>query len=194
MPNRAFPTFDLPPVPPPDGGWGKDRTLHAFHIRLAGLVTGVAALIGPFLPVVAAADLPPDQIPDDLKAAIAAYIEGRGHVYAGLGPEVNAGDPASHVGEYVAFVQSIEHDIAEVTYGPVLSDAIGEVSFHNVGGTWQLAVAPPGPGSPTPRVPQTGSGAAAGTTGGTSFLMFALAGAGALSIAGFATVVAARRR
>lgn len=168
--------------------------MHAFHFRFGGVVAGVAALFGALLPGVAAADLPPDQIPGGLKAAIAAYIEGRGHAYAGLGRDVNAGDPASHVGEYVAFVQSIEHDIAEVTYGPVLSDAIGEVAFRNVGGTWQLATATPVPGSPTPGVPQTGSGAAAGATGGTSFVLFALAGAGALTAAGFATVVAARRR
>lgn len=113
--------------------------------RIAGALAGIVALVAALLPGIAAADVPSEQVPAGLKAAIEQYIEGQGHEYAGLGRDVNAGNPAEHVGEYVAFVQSIEHEIAEVTYGPVLSDTIDQVNFQLVNGQWQLLT-----GSPTP--------------------------------------------
>lgn len=154
---------------------------------IAGAMTLVAALI----PGIAAAEVPANQVPDDLKAVIEQHIESKGHDYFGFCREANETVPLP-AGKYCIFVQSIEHDIAEITYGPVASNDITFVSFEKKDGTWKLRTAdqPYNPGtSPTPRPPATGNGGMTGSSDNATGLglivvagSLAAAGAGALAL------------
>lgn len=167
--------------------------------RLAGVLGGAAALFASLLPGAVAAEVPPDQVPQQLEVAIRANVEARGQTYAGLCRVVNQ-QPQVPFGQWCAFVLSIEHDIAEVSVGRVASDELHRVNFRNSGGTWTLVspdatpTAPAGgTASPTPNVPappRTGSGPA-GTSTSQAWPLFAL---GALAVAGGAMGVSAARR
>ncbi|MGE5594878.1 MAG: hypothetical protein ACM3S1_02445, partial [Hyphomicrobiales bacterium] len=99
--------------------------MNALTIHIVGALAAVAALAAAMLPGLAAADVPSDQVPGDLRAKIEQHIEARGYEFAGLCRDVNnSPNPAQYAGQWCAFVQTIEHDIAEVTFGPVLSDTI----------------------------------------------------------------------
>lgn len=125
------------------------------HARLLTPLFGLIALSLAFLPGLARADVPNQQIPGSLKTAIQQHIESQGKQYAGLCVDVNANPPLPF-GKYCAFVLSIEHDIAEVSYGPVASGDITLVSFKNQGGSWKLMNGNDGP-TPMPptKVPQS---------------------------------------
>ena len=155
-----------------------------YRIRIAAALAGLAALTASLFPTMALADLGPEQIPADLRAAIKVEVESKGHKYAGLGREVNQQNPLPF-GEYVAFVQSIEHDIAEVTYGPVASDQITRVNFVKQNGSWvkQGTTTPTTPTSPSvPKPPATGNGVSDDSgSGNDSALLF---GAAAVAVAG----------
>lgn len=126
------------------------------RIRIAGALAGITALIASMFPTMALADVPPAQVPASLQAAIKADVEARGYEYAGLARVVNENPPLPF-GKWVAFVQSIEHDIAEVTIGPVASDQIIRVNFVNQRGTWvkQGTATPTQPTTPVPTQPTT---------------------------------------
>ena len=164
-----------------------------YRIRIAAALAGLAALTARLFPMMALADVPPEQIPADLQAAIKVEIESHGHKYAGLGRVVNQQNPLPF-GEYVAFVQSIEHDIAEVTYGPVASDEITRVNFVHQNGNWvkegtTAPTTPSNPGSPsTPKPPATGDGIAddSGSDDTTVLLGAAAVAVAALGVAGVA--------
>jgi hypothetical protein len=163
------------------------------RIRIAAALAGVAALTASLFPTMALADLNPDQIPANLQAAIKAEVESKGHKYAGLGREVNQQNPLP-VGEYVAFVQSIEHDIAEVTYGPVASDEITRVNFVNQNGNWVKQGTTPTTGNPNnPKPPATGNGVIDDSGSDSSALLF---GAAAVAVAGLGVtgLAVARKR
>lgn len=171
-----------------------------YRFRIAGAVAGLAALTASLFPAMALADVPNEQIPANLQAAIEAEIESKGHKYAGLCRVVNEGNPVPF--EYCAFVLSIEHDIAEVTYGPVLSDELTRVNFVNQNGTWVKEGTPPtapsnpnNPGSDpsTPKPPATGDGVTDDSEGSNTAVVL---GAAAVAVAalGVAGVAVARRR
>ncbi len=124
--------------------------------RMLVTIGGIIAILAVFSPGMARADVPPGQIPLSLHTAIQQYIEGKGHDYAGLCVDVNQNPPP--YGDYCAFVLSIEHDIAEVSYGPVASGDITRVDFKNTGGNW----APMLSGNPTPSPTQAPVGLPAG--------------------------------
>ncbi|MEX0782305.1 MAG: hypothetical protein WD557_06615 [Dehalococcoidia bacterium] len=174
-----------------------------YRIRIAGALAGLAAITASLLPTMALADTPTEQIPASLQSAIKAEIESKGHKYAGLCRVVNE-QPQIPVGEYCAFVLSIEHDIAEVSYGAVLSDQITRVNFHSQNGTWvkegTSTPPPPTPSTPTtptnpgtPKPPATGDGLADDSGSDNSA---ALLGAAAVAVAGLgvAGVAIARKR
>lgn len=160
------------------------------------LLAGFAAttLAAAMLPGFAAAEVPSAHVPDDLKSVIQEHIESKGHDYAGLCRDVNQQSPV-HIGEHCAFVLSIEHEIAEVTYGPVLSDELTFVSFELKYGEWEVRTddepvvqptrptQPSRPTAPTPRPPSTGSGADSGSDDDRA-LLTALAALGALGVFG----------
>jgi hypothetical protein len=164
-------------------------------IRIAGILAGAAALVGALLPAAAFAEVPSDQVPASLQAAIKAEIESKGHTYAGLCRVVNEQQPLP-VGQYCAFVISIEHEIAEVTYGAVASDEITRVNFDYRDGAWvKQGTTPTNPGTPgTPRPPATGDGIA--SDGGSGIELGLVAAAAAVAISGLAlgTAAATRRR
>ena len=164
------------------------------RLRIAGALAGLAALTASLFPTMALADVPTEQIPANLQAAIKTEVESKGHKYAGLGRVVNESGQYPH-GEYVAFVLSIEHDIAEVTYGPFLSDEITRVNFVNQNGNWvKQGTTPTNPGSPsTPKPPATGDGIAddSGSDNTAVLLGGAAVGVAALGVAG---VAVARKR
>ncbi len=86
---------------------------------------------------------------------------------------------------------SIEHDIAEVTHGPVLSDDITRVNFVNQNGNRvkEGSPAPTTPGNPSvPKPPATGDGIAddSGTDDPTVLLGAAAVAVGGLGAGGFA--------
>ncbi len=107
------------------------------HARFLAPIFAAVALALAFLPGLARADVPSQQIPESLRAAIQQHVESKGKEYAGLCVDVNANPPLPF-GKYCAFVLSIEHDIAEVSYGPVASNDITRASFKNQGGAWKL--------------------------------------------------------
>ncbi len=156
------------------------------RIRIAAALAGLAALTASLFPTMALADTPTEQIPANLQAAIKAEIEGKGHQYAGLCRVVNEQQPLPF-GQYCAFVLSIENDIAEVSYGPVASDAITRVNFVNQNGNWvkegtTTPTTPTIPSNPsTPRPPATGDGMADDSDSDTMPLVL---GAAAAAVAG----------
>lgn len=111
-------------------------------------IGGLIALAFAMLPAFAEANVPSNQVPSELKSAIEQYIENQGHGYAGLCVDVNQQQPLPF-GEYCAFVLSIEHDIADVSYAPVASDDISYAYFKNTNGTWSPIL----PDSETPTPP-----------------------------------------
>lgn len=168
------------------------------RIRLRAGLAGALALTAALLPGIAAAEVPSEQVPDDLKAIIEQHIESKGHDYAGLCREVNEQTPLP-VGKHCAFVLSIEHDIAEVTYGPVASNDLTFVSFLHEDGAWKLRTdsepyEPPtqpsgGSSSPTPRPPSTGGGNDPASGDGSMPIAALIAlGTAALAGAGAATI------
>lgn len=116
--------------------------------KLFATVGGAIALAAAFAPGMARADVPPEQVPASLRSAIQQYVESQGHDYAGLCREVIAG-PSIPYGEHCAFVLTIQHDIAEVTYAPVATDELNRIHFKNTGGAWSPIL----PDSPTPTPP-----------------------------------------
>lgn len=180
------------------------------RLRLAGLLAGLTALVASLVPSVALADVPNDQVPASLQAAIKADVEARGHQYAGLCRVVNENPPLPF-GKWCAFVLSIEHDIAEVTMGPIATDELTRVNFVNQNGNWvkQGASTPTqgsgnggtasptqgsgNGGSATPKPPATGEGIADGDGSGNTVL-FGVVGAAIAALAGAGLVTAAARR
>jgi hypothetical protein len=173
-----------------------------YRLRIAGALAGLAAITASLLPSMAFAEVNPDQVPASLNAAIKAEIESKGHKYAGLCRVVNEGNPVP--GEYCAFVLSIEHDIAEVTYGRVLSDELTRVNFHNQNGTWvkegttpttpTQPTTPTTPSNPsTPKPPATGDGLSEDSGSDSTAVLF---GAAAVAVAGLGVtgVAIARKR
>lgn len=176
-----------------------------FPTRIVVAIAGLAALTASLLPGLAAAEVPPAEVPAELEAAIKQHIESEGHVFAGFCRDVIANEPSATPGEYCAFVISIEHEIAEVTYGAVFSDELSFVSFKFENGAWTQMGEPkpvnqqpqpqtqtPVPTS-TPRAPSTGSGTA---PSGETLPVLAILGGLTLAI-GFGAIWAeasARRR
>lgn len=116
--------------------------------KLIATLGGAISLAAAFTPGLVRAEVPSDQVPASLETAIQQYIESQGHDYAGLCREVLS-RPSIPYGEHCAFVLTIEHDIAEVTYAPVASDEISRIHFKNNGGSWSPIL----PDSPTPTPP-----------------------------------------
>jgi hypothetical protein len=110
---------------------------------------GAVALAASFAPGFARAEVPVEEIPASLEAAIEQHIESKGKEYAGFCRVINE-MPEIPVGEYCSFVLSIEHNIAEVSYGPVLSDEVTHVSFKHYAGLWTLIDGQEEPEDPTP--------------------------------------------
>jgi len=170
--------------------------------RILTSLAGAVALLGALLPNLAAAEVPANQIPASLQAAIKAHVESRGQQYVGLCRDANQTSPLP-VGKWCAFVLSIEHDIAEVTVGPVATNDIHRVNFVNQNGTWKLqgspspvpSNSPTGNATPqpanTPRPPATGSGIAEGS--GPSPVLLIVASAVALAAGGLTLYSASRR-
>jgi hypothetical protein len=154
----------------------------------------VAALTASLFPTMALADVPSNQVPASLEAAIKTEVESKGHKYAGLGRVVNESGENPH-GEYVAFVLSIEHDIAEVTYGPFASDELTRVDFVNQNGNWvKQGTSPTTPTNPNvPKPPATGDGLAddSGSDNTTVLLSAAAVAVAGLGVTGLAV---ARKR
>lgn len=123
--------------------------MKTLRIRIIAGIAGVAALAAAIVPGAVMAQVAPEEVPDNLKAAIEAEVEAQGFTYAGLCEEI---DQSAHIGEYCAFVQSMDGNVAEVTYGRVLSDEIESVTFYNVNGAWQTT--PGSVGVPSSEVPQ----------------------------------------
>ena len=180
--------------------------MFSHRLRIAGALAGLAAVTASLLPSMALAEVNPDQVPANLNAAIKAEIESKGHKYAGFCRVVNEGNPVP--GEYCSFVLSIEHEIAEVTYGPVLSDELTRVNFHLQNGNWvkegttpttpttppTTPTTPTTPSNPsTPKPPATGDGLAADSGSDSTGLLF---GAAAVAVAGLGVtgVAIARKR
>ena len=168
------------------------------RFRIAGMLAGLTALAASLFPSMALADVQPEQVPQSLQAAIKAEVESKGFEYAGLCRVVNEQQPLPF-GKYCAFVLSIEHDIAEVTYGPVASDQITRVNFVSQNGTWvkQGSTAPTTPTSPsnpaTPKPPSTGDGVV--NEGGTNNSNLAvMGGIAALAVAGLGMTVGYSRK
>jgi hypothetical protein len=164
------------------------------RLRIAGALAGLAAVTASLLPSMALAEVNPDQVPANLNAAIKAEVESKGHKYAGLCRVVNEGNPVP--GEYCAFVLSIEHDIAEVTYGRVLSDELTQVNFVHQNGNWvkQGTTPPPTQNPSTPRPPATGNGGI--DDSGSDSSSAVLFGAAAVAVAGLGVtgLAVARKR
>lgn len=174
------------------------------RIRIGAALAGVAVLSVAMLPGVAAAEVPSSQVPAELKAAIEQYIEGQGHDYVGFCRNVNENPGSIVPGTYCAFVNSIKHDIAEVTYGPVLSDEISRVSFKLENGQWKVMTqaTPTATTTPTrtatavttPRAPATGSGANPDSNGEDNpTIILTVAFATAAGLGALATMAARRR-
>ncbi|HEY4669103.1 MAG TPA: hypothetical protein VIH05_04935 [Tepidiformaceae bacterium] len=102
-------------------------------VRAVAVIAGAIALWGTMLPGGASAEVPADQVPADLRAAIQAEVESRGETFAGMCREIVQHE---HYGEWCAFVQEMDEDSAEVTFGPVASDEIYTQSFMKVDGEW----------------------------------------------------------
>jgi hypothetical protein len=118
--------------------------MNRFRATILALVgTAVLALIA--LPGLASADVPSNQVPEGLKAAITAEIEGGGHQYAGFCAEI---DQAASYGKYCAFVLELTRDSARVSFGPVASNDLEFLTFHRVGEAWTTAQPAPGPQVP----------------------------------------------
>lgn len=159
-------------------------------IRMGTAIAGLAALAASLLPTAAFAEIPSNQVPNDLQAAIKAQVEARGNEYAGLCRVVNEGRTIPY-GEWCAFVTSIEHDIAEINLGPVATNDIYFVSFDKAQSGWTVRqpivkVQDQGssnqtPGTSTPKPPATGAGviktADEGDSSGDSLLLVAGVGA-----------------
>lgn len=164
--------------------------------RILAGIAGATTLVAALIPGLAAAEVPANQVPDDLKSVIEQHIESKGHDYFGFCREANETVPLP-AGKYCIFVQSIEHDIAEITYGPVASNDITFVSFEHNNGAWELRSAdePYNPGtSPTPRPPATGNGGSGVTDSENSATgLGVIVVAGSLAAAG-AGALALRRR
>ena len=91
----------------------------------------------------ARADVLPDQVPADLKSAIEQRVAADGKQYAGL---CRAIDHSANIGKYCAFVLTLTPTTAEVSYGPVLSEPVAQVTFTKADGRWQA----PGSGQQGP--------------------------------------------
>ncbi len=102
-------------------------------VRAVAVIAGAIALWGTMLPGGASAEVPADQVPAGLRAAIQAEVESRGETFAGMCREIVQHE---HYGEWCAFVQEMDEDSAEVTFGPVASDEIYTQSFMKVDGEW----------------------------------------------------------
>jgi hypothetical protein len=160
------------------------------------MLAGLAALAGSLFPTMALAEVQPEQVPQSLQAATKAEVESKGFEYAGLCRVVNEQQPLPF-GKYCSFVLSIEHDMAEVTYGPVASDQITRVNFVNQNGTWvkQGTATPTTPANSggTPKPPSTGDGAV--KDGGTDNSSLAvMGGIATLAVAGLGMTVAYSRK
>jgi hypothetical protein len=110
--------------------------------QLLAAFTG-ATLLSATLVSAAAAEVPSNQVPDSLKAAIRADIEAQGQDYAGFCRDIQQHE---HIGEYCAFVLNLTENTAEVTYGPVLSEPTAHVTFLKVNGQWTHPGGGPGEG------------------------------------------------
>jgi hypothetical protein len=104
-------------------------------------MTLAALLAVMFIVPAARADVPPDQVPSDLKLAIEQRVTSEGHAYAGL---CRAIDQATTVGKYCVFVITLTSSTAEVSYGPVLSEPVARVNFAKVNGQWTTQGQPNG--------------------------------------------------
>ncbi len=102
-------------------------------VRAVAVIAGATALWGTMLPGGAGAEVPDDQVPAGLRAAIQAEVESRGETFAGMCREIVQHE---HYGEWCAFVQEMDEDSADVTFGPVASDEISAQSFMKVDGEW----------------------------------------------------------
>ena len=114
------------------------------------LFLSVAALLLVSLSVfvqTARGQVPESQVPQDLRAGIAAEVEWRGYQYAGLCREINQ---AEYLGQSCAFVQSLTPSRAEVTFGAVLSDELHEVVFPKTDGVWVATGRGPVPSNQVP--------------------------------------------
>ena len=98
-------------------------------------------------PAGSSAEVPSNQVPDSLKAAIKAAVEARGERYAGFCREVNQSpNPSQYAGHWCAAVQSLTADRAVLMIGAVFSDELHAVTFVRSGNTWA-----PADSSGTPR-------------------------------------------
>lgn len=113
------------------------------------LVIGAVLLAGlAIFAQTARGQVPENQIPQDLRAAIKAEVELRGEKYAGLCREI---DQDQHVLQWCAFVQSLTADRAEVTFGAVLSDELHQAIFIKSGGAWIASGRGPVPNNQIPQ-------------------------------------------
>lgn len=89
------------------------------------------------LPGISSAEVPSNQVPDSLKAAIKQAVEARGQRYAGFCRDINQNpNPSQFAGYWCNFVLTLTSDRAEVTMGAVLSDELQAVTFVRSGNTW----------------------------------------------------------
>ncbi len=129
------------------------------------LLTGIAGALSlsALYATTALAEVPSNQVPSDLKAAIQAKVESEGHDYAGFCRDI---EQHNHVGDYCAFVLNLTGDTAEVTYGPVLSEPTAHITFLKIDGEWTHPGGGPGEGEPDPKGPFWVNDLAYGSAGG----------------------------
>jgi hypothetical protein len=104
-----------------------------FTARAVTVLGGAVALWGAMLTGGASAQVPDSQVPADLRAAIKTDVEARGKTFAGMCREITQHE---HYGEWCAFVQALDNNSAEVTFGPVASDEIYAQQFTKANGAW----------------------------------------------------------
>lgn len=161
------------------------------------LLAAASLITGLFLATAAQAEVPSDDVPDELKTAIEGYITDEGHEYAGFCRDI---EQSEHHGEYCVFVLSMTETEATVSYGAVASDEMEEVTFAKEGTTWTTetdttpTATPTTPSaSPTPAPPETGSGGGSEGGSGAAYTIAIIILAGA-ALAGVTATTQARRR
>ena len=120
------------------------------RIGSLALVAGLAMVL--FVQI-AAADVAPADVPDELLAAIGDELSATGQEFAGICSEADQGAGA---GKYCVSVLTIEGDVAEVAVGPIASGDPTKWTFTRTGSSWTVTANDAG----NPGAPQTGSGQA----------------------------------
>lgn len=101
------------------------------HLLVLPLILGALVLS----PLGSSAQVPPEDVPESLEAAIKAEVESRDQMYAGLCNDIEQSD---HVGEWCATVLSLSDSEATVGIGAVASDEVEQVTFTMSGDDWEV--------------------------------------------------------